>query len=237
MAQRRMFSLQVIDTDQFLDMPASTQALYFHLGMRADDDGFVSSPRKIMKITNSSDDDYKLLLAKRFVIPFESGVCVIRHWRIHNYIQSDRYHETIYRDEKQSLTLENDHYEALDTGCIHDASRVDTEVRLGKVRIGEVKKEKAPVPKTAYAENVKLTEAEYDWFVSKYGEAQTRKLIEVLDAYKLSKGKTYKSDAGAIRSWVIDKVKPKAQERSVAVCKVCATEPVAAWGDTCPKCK
>ena len=137
MAQRRMFSLQVIDTDQFLDMPASAQALYFHLGMRADDDGFVSSPRKIMKITNSSDDDYKLLLAKQFVIPFESGICVIRHWRIHNYIQADRYHETIYLSEKQQVKVENNHYEALDTGCIHDVSRVDTQVRLGKDRIGE----------------------------------------------------------------------------------------------------
>ena len=86
MAQRRMFSLKVIDTDEFLDMPQSSQLLYFHLAMRADDDGFVSNPKKIMKITGSGDDDAKVLTAKNFIIPFESGVCVIRHWRIHNYI-------------------------------------------------------------------------------------------------------------------------------------------------------
>jgi len=138
-----MFSIQVIDTDQFLDMPASAQSLYFHLGMRADDDGFVSSPRKIMKVTNCGDDDYKLLLAKQFVIPFDSGICVIRHWRIHNYIQRDRYHETIYKAEKNQVTLENNHYETMDTACIHDASRMDTEVRLGKVSQGKASQGKA----------------------------------------------------------------------------------------------
>ena len=140
MAQRRMFSMKIIDTDHFLDMPTSTQLLYFHLSMRADDDGFIASPKKIMKIAGCSDDDIKLLIAKGFVIPFESGVCVIKHWRIHNYIQTDRYNETMYKVEKARLISDNGAYHIqedcdLDTKCIHDGYDVDTQVRLGKVRL------------------------------------------------------------------------------------------------------
>ncbi len=104
MAQRRMFSLVVVDTDAFLEMPASTQNLYFHLGMRADDDGFVSSPRKITAMVNCSGDDLKLLIAKNFLIPFDSGVCVIRDWKVNNYLRKDRYSETKYLPEKRQLT-------------------------------------------------------------------------------------------------------------------------------------
>lgn len=132
MAQRRMFSLEVCDTDTFLDLPASSQALYFHLGLRADDDGFVSSPKKITAMVNCSADDLKLLIAKGLVIPFQSGVCVIRDWRVNNYIQKDRYHETRYLDEKAMLAVCKDGSYILDPVCIQDASRMDTEVRLGK---------------------------------------------------------------------------------------------------------
>ncbi len=103
MAKRRMFSLDVVDTDAFLDLPASSQSLYFHLGMRADDDGFVSSPKRITAMVNASGDDLKLLIAKGFVILFDSGVCVIRDWRVNNYIQSDRYTATLYVEEKWQL--------------------------------------------------------------------------------------------------------------------------------------
>ena len=96
MAQRRMFSLEVVDTDKFLDMPASTQNLYFHLGMRADDDGFVSSPKKITTLVNCSVHDLKLLVTKGLIIPFSSGVCVVKDWKTNNCIQKDRYHETKY---------------------------------------------------------------------------------------------------------------------------------------------
>ena len=106
MAQRRMFSLKVVDTDQFLDMPHSSQLLYFHLSIRGDDDGFVSSPKKIKQMVGASDDDMKILVSKRFIIPFESGVCVIRHWRIHNYIQGDRYTETNWKEEKRMLAID-----------------------------------------------------------------------------------------------------------------------------------
>lgn len=106
MAQKRMFSLQVIDTDKFMDMPSSTQALYFHLGMHGDDDGFVSSPRKIARAAGCSDDDMRLLVAKGFIIPFDSGVVVVTDWKINNTLKNDRYSETIYQAEKSMLTSE-----------------------------------------------------------------------------------------------------------------------------------
>lgn len=111
MAERRMFAKTIIDSDAFLDMPLSAQALYFHLSMRADDDGFINNPKKIQRMVGASDDDCKLLILKRFILTFESGVIVIKHWRIHNYIQKDRYRETVYLQEKSSLYLnENNAY-------------------------------------------------------------------------------------------------------------------------------
>lgn len=112
MAEKRMFSKKIIDTDWFMDMPASSQNLYFHLSMRADDDGFIASPKRIIKLIGASEDDYKILISKKFVIPFESGICVITDWRINNYLRNDRYTETIYQEEKQKLILnENGKYE------------------------------------------------------------------------------------------------------------------------------
>lgn len=99
MAEKRMFTKSIIDSDAFLEMPLSAQALYFHLNMRADDDGFVNNPKRITDYVNASADDLKILLAKRFIIRFDSGVIVIKHWRMHNTLKSDRYHPTDYQDE------------------------------------------------------------------------------------------------------------------------------------------
>lgn len=107
MAERRMFAKTIIDSDAFLDMPASTQLLYFHLNMRADDEGFINSPKRIVRMVGCSDDDLRLLIAKRFILPFESGVVVIKHWRIHNIIRMDRYHPTAYKEEKEQLVLKD----------------------------------------------------------------------------------------------------------------------------------
>jgi hypothetical protein len=142
MAQKRMFSLKIIDTDLFLDMPVSSQLLYFQLSMRADDDGFVSSPQKIIKIVNCSSDDLKILVAKSFIIPFESGVCVIKHWKIHNYIQKDRYQATLYDQEKSALEDDNGAYKITDTKCIQNVHKMDTQVRLDKVRLDKVRVDK-----------------------------------------------------------------------------------------------
>lgn len=104
MAERRMFAKTIIDSDPFLDMPLSTQALYFHLSMRADDDGFINNAKKIQRMIGASDDDLRMLAAKRFIIPFESGIVVIKHWKIHNYIRGDRKKDTVYPDEMALLT-------------------------------------------------------------------------------------------------------------------------------------
>ena len=136
MAERRMFAKTIIDSDSFLEMPLSTQALYFHLSMRADDDGFINNPKRIQRLIGGCEDDLKVLIAKNFIIPFESGIVVIKHWRMHNYIQKDRYKETVYKEEKAMLSeKDNKAYTLLDTPCIHDVSKMDTQVRLGKESI------------------------------------------------------------------------------------------------------
>ena len=103
MAERRMFAKTIVDSDPFLDMPLSTQALYFHLSMRADDDGFINNAKKIQRMIGASDDDLRMLAAKRFIIPFESGIVVIKHWKIHNYIRGDRKKDTVYPEEMALL--------------------------------------------------------------------------------------------------------------------------------------
>ena len=145
MAERRMFAKTIIDSDAFIDMTISARLLYYDLAMRADDDGFVNSPKKIMKFVGASVDDMNVLIARQFIIPFESGVVVIKHWRIHNYIQKDRYKPTSYQEEMENLTLKNGAYYTenlpdvsnLDTECIQDVYEMDTQVRLGKDRLGK----------------------------------------------------------------------------------------------------
>lgn len=106
MAKKRMFDNVIIKSDSFLEMPDSTQNLYFHLSMEADDDGFVNNWKSIMRMCGKKEDDLKILIMKSFVIPFDSGVIVIKHWRINNYLRSDRYNETKYLEEKQQLNIE-----------------------------------------------------------------------------------------------------------------------------------
>lgn len=124
MAQKRMFTMKIVDSDAFLDMPATTQCLYFHLNMRADDDGFIGNPKRIMKITGASEDDLRLLIAKRFVLTFEDGVIVIKHWRMHNTLSRDRYAETSYTDEKKMLLLKDNGSYSLTGGNPIDDTRL-----------------------------------------------------------------------------------------------------------------
>ena len=134
MAHRRMFSLAIVDTDRFLEMPSSTQALYFHLGMRADDDGFVAAPKSIAAICNCSVDDIRLLAAKGFVKAFETGVLVITDWKENNKIRKDRYTPTKFTHEK-SLLGDNQNDNQSDNQTATEWLPQD---RLGKVRIGKV---------------------------------------------------------------------------------------------------
>lgn len=161
MAERRMFSKLITDSDLFLDMPQSTQLLYFHISMHGDDDGFINNPKSIMRNAGCRDDDMKILIAKQFIIPFESGVIVIKHWKIHNYIRSDRYNETKCPEKSMIETLENKEYQlkkavdGIPVG-IPMVDKLDTQVRLGKDSIGkdsieQYKKNKRVSPKEKYS--------------------------------------------------------------------------------------
>ena len=127
-----MFAKTIVTSDAFLDMPLSARCLYFTLGMFADDDGFVNNPKSIMRQVGASQDDLNILLGKRFILAFDSGVIVIKHWRIHNYIQKDRYKESKYIEEKATLMIDE---KGAYTECIQDVSIVDTQVRVGKDRL------------------------------------------------------------------------------------------------------
>ena len=132
MANKAIFSKTIIDTDAFLEMPATTQNLYFHLNMHADDDGFIGNPKRIGRMIGASDDDFKILIAKKFIIVFESGVIVIKHWRIHNTLSKMRYKETSYLDEKSQLLIKENNAYSLDEGKPLDDSRL---VEMGKRQV------------------------------------------------------------------------------------------------------
>lgn len=164
MAERRMFAKTIIDSDAFLDMPLSTQSLYFHLSMRADDDGFINNPKKIQRMVGCGDDDLKLLMAKRFILVFDSGVIVIKHWKIHNYIRNDRYKPTLYQEEKAELAEKNSKAYTFKTEVIESENhlgipddnrmgyQMDTQVRLGKDRLGKDKKKNSVEPSSTMPE-------------------------------------------------------------------------------------
>jgi hypothetical protein len=152
-----MFTMKIVDSDAFLDMPLSTQCLYFHLNMRADDDGFISNPKRIKRLIGASDDDLKLLVAKRFVLEFDDGVIVIKHWRMHNTIQKDRYTPTAYQDELSLLGVkQNKAYSLtegeiipLETKCIQNVSTdIDKELDIGLEE--DLGKRKSKKPQAVY---------------------------------------------------------------------------------------
>lgn len=143
-----MFAKTVIDSDAFLDMPLSTQALYFHLSMRADDDGFINNPKKIQRMIGASDDDAKVLIMKKFIIPFDSGVVVIKHWKIHNYIRKDTYKETQYLDEKSMLEIEeNKSYKLLSEPRVRAVDEAVTQIRIDKNSIDKISSDKKSTEK------------------------------------------------------------------------------------------
>ncbi len=202
MAERRMFSKIIIDSDSFLDMPLSTQALYFHLGMRADDEGFVNNPKKILRMVNASEDDLKVLITKQFIIPFDSGVVVIRHWRIHNYIQSDRRKDTMYVEEKMQLLLsDSGTYELepepciqngykMDTSCIQTVSKMDTEcIQDGYIGKDSIDKNSIEEPKEEKAKREK----------SEAKQAANLLFEKMWKLYPVKRGKGSVSDTAKLR--------------------------------------
>lgn len=219
MAEKRMFTQKIIDSDAFLDMPLSTQALYFHLNMRADDDGFINNPKRIQRTIGASDDDLKLLIAKRFLICFETGVIVIKHWRMHNTLRKDRYNPTQYQEEYAMLDVkDNNAYTEKDVATIWqpDGNQLATQYSIDKYRLVESSivesnipesDDSSPAPKPAkpvkhkYGEyqNVLLTDDELQKLQAEYIDYSDR--IERLSSYIASIGKSYKSHYATIRNW------------------------------------
>lgn len=208
MAERRMFAKAIIDSDSFLDLPSSSQCLYFHLAMRADDDGFINAPKKIMRVVGASDDDIRLLIAKKFLIPFDSGVVVIKHWKIHNYIPKDRYKETTYLEEKSLLTVKKNGSYTLDTKCIQDGyrmdttciqnvSKLDTQVRLDKDRLDKVNNISHKYGKY---QNVLLTDTQLETLKKEFPD-NWEDWIERVSEYVATRGAKYKNFLAVIRSW------------------------------------
>ena len=237
-----MFSKKIIDSDAFTELPPTTQALYFHLNMNADDDGFNNKIRQAMFNAHADRNDYDLLINKRFIIPFDDkGIIVIKHWRLHNYIQNDRYHATEYVEEKAKLILKkngvytenNNNVSNLDTECIQDVYNLDTEIRLdknsidknsidkisiGKDSIEESIEKPAPAPKETkhtYGEykHVKLTDTDITKLNNDYGEEMTKQLITFLDEYIEMKGYKAKSHYLCIKKWVIKAVKEQGTKK------------------------
>lgn len=199
MADKRMFSLSVVDTDWFLDLPLSTQALYFHLNMRADDDGFVDAPNSIVRKIGASKNDFDLLVAKRYVLRFESGIIVIKHWRMHNTIQKDRYHPTQFQEELNLLSIK-DNKSYTDNKCIQNVSKVDTDC-IQNVSSGldlgldidldldnkkeNIKEKVSGETAHTYGEykRVRLKDSQYEKLVAEFGKDKTDLAITKLDEY------------------------------------------------------
>lgn len=210
MAERRMFTKKITESDAFLEMPSSAQNLYFHLNMEADDDGFVNAPKKIMRMVGASDDDIKLLIMKKFVLVFDSGVIVIKHWRMHNLIRSDRYHPTQYQEEFRTLELKEDNAyrqplkaieeepeRCLATTWQPNDNQMEPEVRLGKDRRGKVSIVRH---KHGEYQNVLLTDEEMEKLKTEFPNDYQQR-IERLSEYIASTGKRYKNHLATIRSW------------------------------------
>jgi len=234
MAERRMFAKTIIDSDAFLDMPISARLLYYDLGMRADDDGFVNSPKKIMRMIGATQDDLSILALRKFIIPFENGIVVIKHWKIHNYIRKDTYSETKYLEQKEQLELdENNAYRIKKDDCNISVDEPSTQDRLGKDRLGkdniyipasEVEtspadtakaSKKDAMPKHKYGEykHVLLKDEELQKLKEQYENWE--ELIRYLDEYIEMKGYKAKSHYLCIKKWVVDAVKrqrPKQKE-------------------------
>jgi len=201
LAEKRMFTQKIIDSDAFLEMPLSTQALYFHLNMRADDDGFVNSPKRIQRTVGASEDDLKLLIMKRFVIGFENGVIVIKHWRMHNTLRKDRYNPTQYQEELAQLEVKgNNAYtergsgNQLATNWQPDGNHLEPQYSVVESSVVEIREEEyieppaaAPAPpkdvKHKYGEYgwVKLTDAQYAKLLHDLGQSELDRCIKYVD--------------------------------------------------------
>lgn len=205
MAEKRMFTKKITESDAFLDMPLSSQCLYFHLNMNADDDGFVNNPKRIQKLIGASEDDLKLLISKAFLLVFESGVVVVKHFRMHNTLQNDRYHPTDYQEEYQMLGLKNNKaYTWKQSVNILETEHNLTKHNLTKHR--DIKHEYGQY------KNVLLSDEELEKLKTEFSDWDDR--IERVSEYCASKGKKYSNYLATIRNWA-RKDKPKEEDLPV----------------------
>ena len=199
MAKKRMFNVDIVGSDAFLDLPHTAQALYFQLGMRADDDGFVGNPKTIQRIAGTKASDLELLVKKRFLLQFPSGVVVIKHWKINNQIQKDRYMPTVYTEEYQSLYIkDNKAYTEMDKGCIQSVSEMDTQISIDKNRLDKNSRGGEKHAHGFFA-NVLLTDDELQKLAAEIPNYE--EYIEKLSHYIESNGKKYKSHYATILMW------------------------------------
>ena len=213
MAEKRAFTRKITESDAFLDMPLSTQCLYFHLNMNADDDGFVNSPKKVMRTIGANDGDMKILIEKKFVYWFDvKGLVVIKHWWLHNVLKNDRYKETEYQEEKAMLSLkENRVYKlnpTMEPNWFQDGSELEAE-RIPNIKEYKVIENKEIKHKYGSYKNVLLSDKELDKLKSEFSDWEER--IERCSEYCASKGKTYSNYLATIRNWARNE-KPKNEE-------------------------
>ena len=190
MADKRMFSKKITNSDAFLDMPLSAQCLYFHLNMEADDDGFVNNPKMIMRNIRATQDDMNILIMKSFVLTFDSGIIVIKHWRINNWLRSDRKKDTAYPDEMKLLAIKDN----------------------GAYTFDQTKEKTSKNHKYGTYKHVVLSDEQKESLVNEYGEELFERCVQYLDDYLETSGKSYKNYYLVIKKWVIDAVKKKEQK-------------------------
>lgn len=198
MARKRMFDLEIINQDSFLDLPMESKALYFLLGMEADDEGFVA-PRKVLRLYGGTEDSLKVLILKKFIIPFSTGVIVITDWKRNNYLDKSRIKETIYQEEKKQVMYNKntEKYECLTNvkQMLNQNSIEENSIEENSIIYNISQKQKKK--KYGEFENVLLTDEEYH----KLEKSNLLMYIEQLSSYIASKGKKYKSHYATILSW------------------------------------
>lgn len=213
MANKRMFNIKVTDSDAFLDMPTSTQCLYFHLNMHADDDGFIGNPKRVGRMVGSNDDDLKLLIAKRFVLAFDDGVIVIKHWRLHNTLQSDRYTKTLYTDELNQLSVKENKAYTFDKAKAYyqistNGNKLETNWKQNVSADIDIDKDidldKGKKHKYGEYSHVLLTDTQLTHLKELFNGTLDSH-IKILDEYIEITGKKYKNHSLVIQGWVHDK--------------------------------
>jgi hypothetical protein len=210
MAEKRMFTMKIIDSDDFLEMPMSTQALYFHLNMRADDDGFINNPKRIMRTVNASEDDMKILITKRFVLAFESGVIVIKHWRMHNAIRKDRYHPTQYTEELESLEVKKngaytEHGNHLTTNWQPDGNQLATTCQPSDSQsVSESSIDKSRVGKSINNNTPSNIPQEFDLLWDMYPKYKKQGKKKAIEAYRRARkaGTSFEEVRSGLESYV-----------------------------------